>query len=65
MKIFVYILMALVGVIVAINVVKLDFSNLFEGDSSIALISILAGLCALLILSIFLISKKIEAKVKK
>lgn len=65
MKTFIYILMALIGVVLIINIAKLDFSNIFEGDSSVALIGILCGLCAFLVLSIFLISKKIESKVKR
>lgn len=65
MKIFIYILMALIGILVAVNAVKLDFSNAFQGDSSIAIISILAGLCAFLLLSILLVSRKIKSELKK
>lgn len=65
MKIFIYVLMGLIAAIITMNIFKLDFSNLFQGDSSIALVSILSGLCAFLILAIFLISKKIESKVKE
>jgi hypothetical protein len=42
----------------------LDFSNLFEGDSLVALIGIAAAMCAMLILLIFRMSKKIEEKLK-
>lgn len=65
MKTFIYILMFLIGAIIIMNVAKLDFSNISQGDSSVALIGILSGLCAFLVLAIFLISKKIESKVKK
>lgn len=65
MRTFIYILMAIVGIVIAVNIFKLDFSNLFQGDSLIAIISILSGLCAFLILTIFMISKKIESKIKK
>lgn len=65
MKIFVYILIALSSGLVIFNITKLDFENLFEGDSAVATISILAGLCAILLLSILLISKKIAARSKK
>jgi len=46
------------------NVTLLDFTNLFEGDSLIACIGILASACAILLLLIFSASKKIERKVK-
>jgi len=65
MKIFIYILILLSIALVIYNITKLDFDNLLGGDSSVAVISILAGLCAILALSILLISKKIASKVKK
>lgn len=64
MKIFIYILMALSLAIVVYNATRLDFGHLFEGDSSIAAISILAGLCSLLLLTILVISKKIAERKK-
>lgn len=65
MKIVIYIFMALIALVIGINATKLDSTHLFEGDSSIAVISILAGLCAFVLLCILLISKKISAKVKE
>lgn len=65
MKIFTYIILALAIVLIGINVSMLDFKNLFEGDSLIALIGILAILCAIVILLIFNISKSIDNKLKK
>jgi len=65
MKIFVYVLMALIGILIIINAVKLDFSNIFVGDSAVAVISILASLCAFLLLSILLVSQKIKSKLNK
>jgi len=65
MKVAIYILMVLIAIVVGINFVKLDPSHPLEGDSSIALISILAGLCAFLLLSVLLVSKKIAEKIKK
>ncbi|WP_136667440.1 hypothetical protein [Flavobacterium sp. H122] len=65
MKIFTYIIVALSVVLIGINVFMLDFKNLFEGDSLIALIGILAILCAIVILLIFNISKSIDNKLKK
>ena len=65
MKILIYILIALATGLVIFNATKLDFSNLFEGDSAVATISILAGLCAILLLGILLVSKIIAARAKK
>ena len=65
MKIFIYILMVLSLGLIVYNATLLDFDNLFDGDSSVAAISILAGLCAILMLGILLISKKIAAKAKR
>ena len=65
MKILIYILIALATGLVFFNATKLDFGNLFEGESAIAAISILAGLCAILMLGILLISKNIAARTKK
>ncbi len=47
------------------NVTILDFSNLFEGDSLIACIGIMASLCAIVLLLIFNTSRKISDKIKK
>lgn len=65
MKILIYILMAVIGGVIVTNAFRLDFTNVFQGDSSIALISILSGFCAFLLLSILLVSMKIAAKSKK
>ncbi|MDX1270721.1 hypothetical protein [Bizionia paragorgiae] len=64
MKIFTYILSALAIALVIFNATKLDFTNLFEGESVVALITMLAALCALLLLQILRISKAIEKKSK-
>lgn len=46
------------------NVTLLDFDSLFEGNSLVACIGIMASLCAILLLLIFATSKKIEQKIK-
>ncbi|MEO0570186.1 MAG: hypothetical protein AAF039_00675 [Bacteroidota bacterium] len=46
------------------NITLLDFDNLFQGDSLVACIGILASACAILLLLIFSASKKIEQKIK-
>jgi uncharacterized integral membrane protein len=63
------ILTIIIGIIslalIAFNVTKVNFSNPFEGESMIALITIMASLCAALIMLILYVSKRIEAKVKE
>lgn len=63
MKIYTYILIAIATLLCIYNATKLDFENLLQGDSLVALISIVASLCAVLILLIFMTSKKIQDKV--
>ncbi len=65
MKIFIYILLACAAALVVFNATKLDFENLLQGDSSIAAVGILAGLCAILALVILLVSKHIASRVKR
>jgi len=60
MKIFVYILLALAAILVIYNSTMLDFGHLLEGDSKVAVISILAGFCAILLLVILLVSFRIK-----
>ncbi len=64
MKIFTNILLFLATALILVNVYLLDFKNTFEGDSMVALIGIAASFCAVLILLIFRMSKKIEDKLK-
>jgi hypothetical protein len=64
MKIFTNILFFIAIALIVVNVFLLDFNKPFEGDSMIALIGIVASFCAVLILLIFRMSKKIEEKVK-
>ncbi|GGF18842.1 MULTISPECIES: hypothetical protein [Flavobacterium] len=62
MKIFTSILVVLALALIVFNITQLDFQNPFEGDSAVALIGVAASFCAVLILLIFRISKKIEEK---
>ncbi|GAK75178.1 hypothetical protein JCM19314_3083 [Nonlabens ulvanivorans] len=57
--------MALAAASIIFNATKLDFSNLFKGDSQIAVISILASLCVLILLAILQVSLKIKDKHEK
>ena len=60
MKILIYVLMAGIIGLMIFNSLKLDFDALFEGESKVAVALILAGLCALVLLVILLLSKRIE-----
>lgn len=62
MKIFTSILVLLAIALIVFNITLLDFKNPFQGDSIVAFIGIAASFCAVLILLIFRISKRIEEK---
>ena len=64
MKILTNILVFLAIALIIFNITLLDFKIPFEGDSVIAFIGIAASFCAVLILLIFRMSKKIEEKMK-
>ncbi|HLV13541.1 MAG TPA: hypothetical protein VKY41_00030 [Xanthomarina sp.] len=67
MKIF-KILLSLISVgLIIYNLTQVNFNAPFEGDSIIAFITILAAMCALVLLQILRISEKIEkqSKIKK
>lgn len=64
MRVFTNILIILAIALIIVNIYLLDFSNPLEGDSMVALIGVAASFCAVLILLIFRMSKKIEDKLK-
>lgn len=49
--------------LIAYNVTLVDFENPFVGNSIIAIIGIVAALCAIVLLLIYTTSKKIQKKV--
>ncbi|MFD1615671.1 hypothetical protein [Gelatiniphilus marinus] len=51
--------------LIAFNFTKVDFNAPLQGDSIIALITILAALCVILMMGILRTSKRIEQKVKE
>lgn len=51
--------------LIAYNVTIIDFETPFAGKSTIALIGIVASLCAILLLLIFRTSKKIQLKIEE
>jgi tetrahydromethanopterin S-methyltransferase subunit E len=62
MKIFTNVLVSLALGLILFNISLPDFKHPLEGNSMIAFIGIAASLCAVLILLIFKMSKKIEEK---
>ncbi|WP_338357843.1 hypothetical protein [Yeosuana marina] len=64
MKIVTIILSIIAIALIVFNVTKININTPFEGESVIALITMLAALCALILLQILRISKRIEQKVK-
>jgi hypothetical protein len=64
MKIFTTFLILVAVALIIFNVTLLDFNHPLEGNSMVALIGIAAAFCAVFILLIFKMSKKIEEKLK-
>ncbi|MEJ6791951.1 MAG: hypothetical protein QNK89_04250 [Lacinutrix sp.] len=64
MKIFTLILNIIAIGLIIYNASKLNFEGLLKGESMIAVITIVAALCAILMLQILRVSKKIEEKSK-
>lgn len=64
MKNFTYIAIAIALGLIIFNTLQVDFSNPFEGESTIAIIGIIAGFCAILLLLLLHFSKKIIDKTK-
>jgi hypothetical protein len=64
MKIFIYALLTVAVALIVFNITLLDFDNLLIGNSLVALIGIIASLCAVCILVIFRMAKSIEEKTR-
>jgi hypothetical protein len=64
MKIFTTLLIIVAIALIIFNITILDFNNPLEGDSFVALVGVIASFCAVFILLIFKMSKKIEQKLK-
>ena len=65
MKILIKILIFLSIIMTLFNVIQVNWESPMEGQSSIAVIGIMASLCALLLLIILMISIKISNKLKR
>jgi uncharacterized integral membrane protein len=65
MKIFSYILTVIAVLLIGYNTTQINFEAPFEDKSVVALITIFAGLCTIILLAILRISKKIQQIVKR
>ena len=64
-KYLVIFILILAVALIAYNSTVIDFQNPFEGQSIIALICIVATLCAIVLLLVFITSKKIQDKMNQ
>ena len=64
MKNLIYVLGAIAVVLVVFNLFQIDYANAFTGDSLVAVIGVVAGLCAILLLVILLLAKKIQQRMR-
>ena len=59
-----YIFIILAIALLIFNMSKLEFENIYSNDSQVALIGVLACSCAIILLVILHLSKKIKEKIK-
>ena len=64
MKKLIYVLGGLALGLVVFNLFQIDYADPFTGDSLIAVIGVVAGLCAVLLLIILLLAKKIQQRMR-
>lgn len=64
MKVFTIIATLIALALIGYNVTMIDAKAPFEGQSIIALITIFASLCAILLLQILRLSKRVDKKLK-
>lgn len=64
MKIFNYVIIVLSLALIIFNFTKVDFDNPFEGNSTVALIGIVCGFCAIFLMLIYRMSKMVDEKTK-
>jgi xanthine/uracil permease len=65
MKYFAYVIMIVSLGLGIFNATHINFSTPLQGDSIVALITVIASLCAIFLMLILLTSKRIEEKVKQ
>ena len=60
MKVFTLVFSIIAVALIIFNATKLNFDALLQGDSFTAVITIIIALCAIILLQILRVSKKIE-----
>ncbi|MDO6596493.1 hypothetical protein Q4512_06175 [Oceanihabitans sp. 2_MG-2023] len=60
MKVFTIIFTIIAIGLIIFNITQIDFNNLLEGQSVVALITIFASLCAIALLQVLRLSKKVN-----
>ena len=64
MKLFTILVTLVAIVLIGFNLTKISLDAPFEGQSVVALITIFASLCAIALLQILRLSKKVDKKLK-
>ena len=64
MKILTYIIIVLSVISIIFNATEIDLEKPFEGESTIALIGIVAAFCAIVLMAMFIVAKKITEQTK-
>lgn len=65
MKYFIYFIIIASAALGIFNATKINLNSPFEGESIVGLITVLASLCAIALMLILLVSRRIDEKVKK
>ncbi|GAA4279970.1 hypothetical protein [Gaetbulibacter aestuarii] len=65
MKILSIVLSVIALGLIIFNLTIIDFNASFDGNNKVAVITILASLCVILMMGILYVSKRIEQKVKE
>ena len=65
MNIFTIVTSIIAAILIAFNTTQVNFKEPFNEQSSVALITILASLCVILMMLILRVSKRIEQKIKE
>lgn len=64
MKYFIYFIIVAAAGLGIFNASKININAPFEGESTVGLITVLASLCAIILMLILLVSRRIAQKVK-
>lgn len=62
-KVLSIVLIVIAIALISYNVTLVDYSNPFQGESTVAVIGIVAALCAIVLILIYITSRKIKEKI--